>query len=95
MSINCYNCNTELSLTAGQSTPRTEECPKCYANIHSCRMCSFYDTTAYNECREPTADRILEKEKPNFCDFFTLTNPGNDKSKSEEILSAADALFKK
>lgn len=95
MSINCYNCNTELNLKDGQNTSRTEECPKCYANIHSCKMCGFYDTTAYNDCRESSADRILEKDKPNFCDFFKLSNPNAGNSKNEEIYAAADALFKK
>jgi hypothetical protein len=59
-------------------------------------MCQFYDTSSYNECREPTADRIIEKEKANFCDFFKLgegTGFNNDKIIS--ALSAADALFKK
>jgi hypothetical protein len=59
-------------------------------------MCQFYDISSYNDCREPTADRIIEKEKANFCDHFKLgdgSNLNNDKQTS--ALSAADALFKK
>lgn len=59
-------------------------------------MCQFYDISCYNECREPTADRITDKEKANFCDFFKLGD-GTDSNleKQKSALSAADALFKK
>jgi hypothetical protein len=57
-------------------------------------MCQFFDKTAYNECREPMANRILEKEKANFCDYFKVAGAnggGNDKDK---LVDAANALFK-
>lgn len=57
-------------------------------------MCSFYDPSAYNECKEPMANRILEKESANFCDYYklgALNNQGNDK---DDLMAAANALFK-
>jgi hypothetical protein len=95
MSVKCYKCCADLALSVGQNTARNEECPQCYANIHSCMMCEFYDTTAYNECKEPTADRILEKEKANFCDHFKLSGGAGAVDQKDSLLSAAEALFKK
>jgi hypothetical protein len=57
-------------------------------------MCQFYDPNTYNQCKEPIAERIVEKEKANFCDFFVVGNPGaSDDNKN--LLDAAMALFKK
>ena len=92
--IHCYACHKQLDLAPAQRILRNEECPYCFASLHCCRMCKFYDKTAYNQCRETNADRIVEKEKANFCDYFTLkgdSDGGNDKS---DLLSAANALFK-
>tara|TARA_B100000927_G_C16451754_1_gene464112 strand:- start:785 stop:970 length:186 start_codon:yes stop_codon:yes gene_type:complete len=59
-------------------------------------MCVFYDRTCYNECKEPLAERILEKEKANFCSYFKLNGGDTRPEKSkEDLFSAADALFKK
>ena len=33
--------------------------------------CRFYDSSAYNDCSEPAADRVVEKDKANFCDYFS------------------------
>ena len=49
---------------------RREECPKCLASLRACRGCDFYDTAASNDCREPMADLVAEKEAANLCDYF-------------------------
>ncbi|MBF0190432.1 MAG: hypothetical protein HQL99_04700 [Magnetococcales bacterium] len=35
-----------------------------------CLNCRFHDTGSYNECRESVAERIVDKDRSNFCDFF-------------------------
>ncbi|EQC46981.1 hypothetical protein M899_0168 [Bacteriovorax sp. BSW11_IV] len=89
----CFHCNKETGYSAGAKVFRGDECPHCSSAIHCCKMCTFYDVSAYNECKEPSADRIVEKEKSNFCDYFVLKggNEGNDK---EDLLAKANALFK-
>lgn len=57
-------------------------------------MCEFYDTKSYNECRESMADRILEKEKANFCDYFKFGPSTNQDNLKEDALNKANALFK-
>ncbi len=91
----CYKCNAELVIESHANISRSEECHKCFANIRCCMMCSFYDTNAYNECREPMADRILEKEKANFCDYYQFGNSSDQNVIKEDALTKANALFKK
>lgn len=75
---------------------RSDSCPHCMADIRCCKNCIFYDPKAYNECRESMADRITEKEKANFCDFFKIGSSANDAEKlKQDQLAKAMALFKK
>jgi LSD1 subclass zinc finger protein len=93
--IECHSCSKPLDLQPGAKIMRSDECPHCYANIHCCKMCDFYDITAYNECRETNADRILEKDKANFCDYFILSGTNNSGGNSkDDLLNAANSLFK-
>ncbi len=64
----CVACGNELVLPA--RVGRRDTCPGCGAELRSCRQCSFYDPSSYNACREPQADRVLDKERANFCDYF-------------------------
>ncbi|MBT3583853.1 MAG: hypothetical protein HN509_03020 [Halobacteriovoraceae bacterium] len=94
--LECFSCKKELALDPAARIPKNEECSYCYADMHCCKMCQFYDQNSYNECREPVAERIVEKEKSNFCDFFVLKGVDNDTSSLKDGLAdAADALFKK
>lgn len=94
MSVHCYKCNKVLALIPQTNIPRGEDCPTCRTDLHCCRMCEFYDTKAYNECRESNADRVVDKEKANYCDYFKLkANTGANPVQS--ALDAANALFKK
>jgi hypothetical protein len=57
-------------------------------------MCALYDKNSYNECKEPSADRIIEKEKANFCDFYKLGNHDSSESNQNNLLNQANSLFK-
>jgi hypothetical protein len=57
-------------------------------------MCKFYDQQVYNECRESNAERIVDKEKSNFCDYFSLSDGKNTEDTKKNLKSAADSLFK-
>ncbi len=90
----CYNCKKSTGLDLKQVIGRHEECPHCYANMHSCKMCTYYDQSSYNECKEPTANRIIEKEKANFCDHFLITGSKDSNVNANDLLQAASSLFK-
>ena len=91
----CYKCGTVIHIDHIERIPRSEECPKCFAAVRSCMMCEFYDTKAYNECREPMAERITEKEKSNFCDYYKFGPGANPTAVKNDALALAEALFKK
>lgn len=96
MSLTCYKCGKALSDTYKIMVGRRDVCPSCNADIRACKMCQFYDTKAYNECRETSADRVQDKEKANFCDYFKIGSPGSNPDKErQDALAKAAALFKK
>ena len=76
---NCFSCQGVLE-TEGL-IGRKEECLHCRADMHVCRNCLHYDETSYNECKEPSAERVLEKEKSNFCDYFAPNVNGTNAAK--------------
>jgi hypothetical protein len=65
----CWKCGASL---AALSLPlmRRDECPKCHAELHVCRMCVDYDTRVAKQCREPTAEEVSDKTRSNFCGHF-------------------------
>ena len=96
METKCFKCGKTLSLSLNSPIGRRDQCPFCSADLRCCKMCFFYDTKAYNECREPMADRITEKEQANFCDYYKIGTPENDADKQrQDALAKAAALFKK
>lgn len=92
--LKCFECGHEMVFP--YSPGRRDECPKCGADVHACRNCKNYDRNSYNECREPQADVVLEKDRANFCDFFSPGGQGPGASdKQKDLRAAAEALFKK
>ncbi len=70
MAASCFACGAEVP--AGGPVGRRDTCPSCDAGLHACVNCRHYDPAAARECREPHAERILDKEASNFCDLFQL-----------------------
>ena len=89
----CWNCNEPI---APNNFHRLDSCEKCGKDTHVCKNCEHYDRTMNNECRESSADRNVEKEKSNFCDFFKPSDRAGGSAKSlNDMKAAAEALFKK
>ena len=93
----CWKCGTSL---AELSLPlrRLDECPKCRAELHVCKLCVEYDTRVAKHCREPTIEEVRDKEKANFCDYFKPRGDAYtpaDQLTIEKSRSALDALFGK
>lgn len=87
----CWNCGNALTaLDYG----RQDTCRKCGRDTKVCKNCEFYDRAYNNECRESQADRVVDKEKANFCDYFNPRSGGSGSGQSRDALkAAADALF--
>ncbi len=92
--MRCAFCKNDLSLEGAVS--RTDTCPHCGRYLRCCKQCRFYDPRAYNECKEVMAERIVDKERSNFCDFFVFRGQENQHEKQvEEAKRRLEALFKK
>ena len=85
MSFNCHKCGKPLSDTYKVMVSRSDTCPYCRADLRCCKMCQFYDPKAYNDCRESMADRVVEKEKANFCDYYKFEPGGEDANKQRQF----------
>ena len=93
---NCFRCARELK--AETDFGRQDTCPGCGFDVRVCKNCTHYDPKSYNECHESNADRVVEKDKANFCDYFSpsdkkVTSTGP--TPAELARAAAEALFKK
>jgi len=91
----CYNCQEEIAIES--KLTRNATCPKCLSYLHCCRNCRFYDPNAHNQCREPQAEWVKDKEAANYCDFFEPGAGGkvSQDSRKAEAKKKLNDLFKK
>ena len=94
MPLTCHKCSTNIPLIDSK-VARKEECPSCKSDLHVCYNCKFYDPKAYNECAETQAERVLDKDRSNYCDYFVVATEGKKNTNtSQEALKKLDDLFK-
>lgn len=91
----CWKCGQSIA-DLPLPLSRTAECRACRAQLHVCRLCEFFDPHVANQCREPVADFVKEKERANFCDYFT-PRPNAFQLRATGLASSSrgqlDALF--
>jgi hypothetical protein len=77
----CRHCGTPI--TIGEPFPRDAECGSCGKDLRACVQCRHYDPALNNACRETMADPVVEKERRNFCEYFSpQTAPWQPKAAS-------------
>lgn len=59
-----------------------------------CLNCAFYDAASYNECREPSAERVIVKDRANFCEFFEFRHGKGESSLKGDPFKKLKGLFK-
>jgi len=87
----CWKCGASIEALP-LPLSRLAACDGCGADLHSCKMCSFYDTGVSNQCREPIADVVSRKEVSNFCGYFQLKANAYQTSSQEAALAAKATL---
>ncbi len=88
----CWSCSANLTaLDYG----RQDICRKCGRDTKVCKNCEHYEPGAHNDCRESQADRVVEKERSNFCDYFKPSSRSGGTSNRDAAKAAAEALFRK
>jgi len=95
--MRCFSCNDETELAAGERIGFSDRCAHCDADLHVCRNCRFHDPSAYNECRESSAERVRDRDRANRCEYFApgAREGGQGGSAREAARTALDELFKK
>ena len=93
--LTCWKCGASL---ADVLVPfaRVAECPRCRADLHVCRMCEFIDPGVRRGCKEPVADDVSNRERANFCGYFTPAaglGPGMEDGASQAARVELDGLF--
>ena len=63
--------------------------------MRCCMNCEFRDPGAHNECREPFAEFVRDREKANFCGLFQFKvsdDPGS--TDVDDAKARLEAMFK-
>ena len=92
--VKCAAC----SATVPANIANDSTCPKCNADLHTCRQCMFFDPAARFECRKPITARILNKGGRNSCELFaprTIVERETSSGKPTDAKQAFANLFKK
>ena len=77
------------------------QCSQCGASLHSCKQCTYFDTSARYECQQPIPERIAHKDAANRCAYFALRvrvereTASAGVSRPEDARKAFERLFKK
>jgi hypothetical protein len=95
--MRCFGCDAVVSLRAGERVGFRDTCAQCGRDLHVCRNCAHHDPSAYNECRESSAERVGERDRANRCDYFAPGTAAGGVGRGEEASRARaglDSLFK-
>jgi len=93
----CANCGTLL--TTG-SDPQ-KQCPRCGLELHSCKQCVHFDTSARWECTQPIPGRLSPKDARNECSFYEIRMSSERETttsaptRADDPRRAFENLFKK
>lgn len=93
MSLDCWQCGRDLSDVL-LPLVRSSVCPACEADLHVCRMCTFFSPGHARSCAEPVAEEVRDKTRSNFCDYFRAREGAHAGSEAADAARAGlDALF--
>lgn len=90
----CWSCGHGL---VAADYGREAACPACGKQTHACRNCRHYRPGRPNDCFEPMAERVVDKTRANFCEYFEAGKPpaaGTSGPEPDALRRAADSLFK-
>jgi hypothetical protein len=95
MAWRCYRCDTDQGVI--ERVGRRDTCFSCGADLHCCHNCELYDPAFHNQCRESQAERQVDKDRSNFCDYFQFRRPaaGKTATPAQGARASLDALFRK
>lgn len=66
----CWFCGSPI--TENEPLGRSFRCAQCGKDLRSCRNCRFCLPGIRADCGESHAEPVGDKERGNFCDWFSL-----------------------
>lgn len=94
--IQCHACGAPVAIS--EPIPRDAECGACRHDLRCCTNCRHYDTRYNNSCRENSAEPVEDKERRNFCEYFSFSREPHRGSsavsaKQDDARRKLDSLF--
>ena len=91
VSFVCWNCGMSLE---GESRPisRHANCPKCFEDLHCCRLCMQFDPNVTGQCKDDRSDPPVQKANANFCDFYRPLSNAYREARAQKHDDARDRL---
>jgi predicted RNA-binding Zn-ribbon protein involved in translation (DUF1610 family) len=87
----CYSCGHQLD--EKMEVFRTTLCPNCGKDLKVCLNCKFYSPGGQWDCRETIDEQVKDKDRANFCSFFSFKTGGSGKSEAESRHDKAKKEF--
>ena len=90
----CASCATLLP----PGLDLNRKCLKCGFELHSCKMCAYFDTSLRFECSQPIKERIPRKDAHNNCTLYMVRSTiprETSTSKPLDARAAFENLFRK
>jgi hypothetical protein len=98
--VRCAMCGVKLPPGFGEVTDLSQ-CPKCQADLHTCKNCVFFDPASRFECSRPIQLRVSRKDIRNTCESFEIRSTVEKQTTSStprpslDPREAFERLFKK
>lgn len=93
--IVCWRCGATVKPDQ-RPIKRLEQCTACTADLHVCMLCRHYNPRLSGYCAHDHAEPPLDRERANFCQFFT-PRPGAYRPPDTDTTASAraglDTLF--
>ena len=84
--MKCYFCGADAG---GEKVYRNTLCASCGKELRICLNCSFYSPGAQWDCRETISEAVQDKERANFCDWFSPASSSSQKIRSTALKTKA------
>ncbi len=68
--VHCQKCGAALGIS--EPMGREATCSGCGTDLRACVQCRHYDPKLHNSCRETMADPVEDRERRNFCEYFSF-----------------------
>ena len=94
--LQCHACGAPVAIS--EPVPRDAECEACGHDLRCCTNCRHYDVRFNNACRETSAEPVEDKERRNFCEYFSFSREAfgaaRPTARQDEARKKLDSLFK-